>query len=392
MLTAKLKNGQTLCLAHGYSREALKQLRDDEEFLCPSCGEQVILKLGTKRIFHFSHLKDGCEESKYDRESEYHLAGKLALFNWLRRQGIPAAVEQYDPYIRQRPDITFLHQNRHYALEFQCSTIPEECFIKRTQGYESRGYIPLWILGATHLPKYSGKTVQLSGFHYLFYRDALNGPGFIPFFCPDTGRFTLLHSISPYSTSKAFASKAQIHLNRARLRDALIPPSLQQVPGSLWRRKLVQSKLLIGANPATIHTKFLNDLYTAGKNLFLLPPQIGQPGFFSVSVTAFPIIWQTYLFIDLLFKKTPGSFVTVEEIVQSLEKRCARGDIRLRVLPLAKDMTLGALAYEYLSRLAALGFLVHKQDGVFLLQKEMLFPGSTAEQMAMEDEFYRRNT
>ncbi|OCA84251.1 hypothetical protein A8F94_16175 [Bacillus sp. FJAT-27225] len=388
MLTAKTKNGQTINLAIGYSREALKQLREDEEFYCPCCREKVILKLGTKKIFHFAHLREGCAESMYDRESQYHLSGKQALFHWLRSLGIPAALEQYDSSIQQRPDIVFLYENRHYALEFQCSPIPQELFVKRTSNYEKRGYIPLWILGGNQSPTHSAQVFKLSGFHYLFYRCSPGSPGYIPFFCPEKASFTILHSIIPASPLKAFAKKAQFGIKQVGLLDILVPPQPKEVLVSLWKRKVRQSKLAIGANPHSPYKPFLQQLYSARKNIFLLPPEIGIPGLFSVPITSFPVIWQTYVFLDVLSERTAGTTVAVEEIVQCLAERASKGDIQLRELPLAKDITLRTLAYEYLFRLAKQGFLERNQNGLFLFRKEVSFPKTAAEQWEMEENFY----
>ncbi len=113
-------------------------LRNKEEFICPVCGEEVTLKLGNQRIFHFAHKKVGTCRDFYERESVYHMDGKRQLYQWLVQQKIPSILEYYDREIEQRPDVMFVYQGKKYALEYQCSTISETVFMKRTRSYLER--------------------------------------------------------------------------------------------------------------------------------------------------------------------------------------------------------------------------------------------------------------
>lgn len=391
MLTAMLSEGTKICLAHKYERSILEELRRREHFHCPSCGERVILKLGERKIYHFSHVKAGCEESRYERESQYHLAGKLALYNWLKQQNIEAELELYDKQIRQRPDITFYYKNCRYALEFQCTTIPDHVFIKRTENYLHNGYIPLWILGGTHLPKMLYHSITLSGFDYLFYRSSTQGPGYIPYFCPDKNEFNIIHSICPASPSKALAAMKKMNVKQASLTSIVTLPPIAPHPTNLWLKKLERSKLGIGANPNTPYMHFLKELYRKGLNVFLLCPELGQPGYFSLPFVSCPVIWQSYIYLDSLSGLDPGRILTVKEVVGNLKLRVDRGDIILRPLPLAGDMTIEAAVYEYLLRLTISGILSKRHDGSFIFQKKMAFPKTSAAQAAMMEKFYLGN-
>ena len=123
LLTAKLVSGEVISLGANYERLELQKLRDKENFFCRSCSERVILKLGTKRIFHFAHEKGASCTEEFERESEYHMSGKLKLFQWLTDQGISAELECYFPAIKQRADIAFQFEGKTYCLEYQCSKI-----------------------------------------------------------------------------------------------------------------------------------------------------------------------------------------------------------------------------------------------------------------------------
>lgn len=389
VLTAMTKNGAKVCLADGYSRQTLQSWRSSEEFLCPICGGKLMLKLGEKKIFHFAHLKDACAESNFERESEYHLSGKLALFHWLKRQGIQPVLEYYDPAIRQRPDIAFHFQGRCFALEFQCSAIPDHIFIKRTKTYISAGYIPIWILGASHLSRKPGSTVSLSGFEYLFLRTSPGHPGFIPFFNPEQGIFHIVHSIFPYSPSKAFATIETKKLAGFTVKGLIFPspPPMASLP--FWNEKLSRSKLSIGANPKTPFMRFLKDLYRAGLNIFLLPPEIGLPGVKAVAISTYPVIWQAYVVLDVLLGRGPGSIVEAKEAAAGLAWRAGRGEIHTRRLPMAEGYSLEGAASEYLSLLALGGVLIQKGDGIYEIKRELAFPKTAAEQFEAESEFYK---
>ncbi|WP_059173029.1 competence protein CoiA [Bacillus sp. FJAT-27445] len=389
MLTAKTKDGGGICLADGYSRKTLENWRGHEEFYCPVCGGKLLLKLGEQRIYHFSHLRSACEESNFERESEYHLSGKLALFHWLKRQGIPAILEYYDPVISQRPDIAFPFQGQRIALEYQCSPIPDRLFIKRTTAYLSAGYIPFWILGGSHLSLSKNNSAKLSGFHYLFLRSSQGIPGYIPYFCPESGRVTLLQSIIPYSNSKAFARMEQADLETVSFTNLFSPqpPPTPVLPN--WQDKLVQSKLAIGANPKTKYLRFLKELYKAGLNIFLLPPVIGLPGLTSQVISTFPVIWQAYLILDAILGKKPGSVITANEAAASLALRVQEGDVKVRQLPLAAGLSLHSAVSEYLLLLERCGILTSINFGTFMVKKELYFPKTVAEQTTGAEAFFK---
>ncbi|CEG26114.1 competence protein CoiA [Bacillus sp. B-jedd] len=388
MLTANTKNGGRICLANGYSRATLEYWREHEEFFCPMCGGKLRIKLGEKRIFHFSHLSHACEESNFERESDYHLAGKGGLYRWLFRQNIPVAAERYDPHIRQRPDITFHYENRLYALEFQCSTIPDNILIKRTENYVNAGYIPIWILGGSRLPSISGNTITLSGFDYLFLRSSSRNPGFIQAYCPDSGRISLIQNILPYSPSKAFASIQSFPLRKLQLNQLLCPVPAGRLSLFQWKKRLERSKLAIGANPRSPHQLFLEELYKAGLNIFLLPAEIGLPCYNAAAIATFPVIWQMYIYLDLLGKALPGDVITAEEAAACLFRRAERGQLIFRKLPLAKEISEESAAAEYLAMLSSFGLLKRKGEGTFILQKGFTFPKSNAEQFVLSEAFY----
>ncbi|WP_347550712.1 competence protein CoiA family protein [Pseudalkalibacillus hwajinpoensis] len=79
MLTAITKEGILLNLAdtNGGLNE-LRKLRSTREYFCPACGSRVIMKLGEKKIWHFSHHGKVPCLTNSEVESLYHLQGKTS--------------------------------------------------------------------------------------------------------------------------------------------------------------------------------------------------------------------------------------------------------------------------------------------------------------------------
>lgn len=141
MLVALNNNKQLIQLSLNDDRQALKQLRKQQKFFCPACQSPVHLKIGTKNIPHFAHVRDAaCHGAFSERESAIHLTGKSQLFDWLQRIGNPQ-LEAHIPMIQQRPDILY----DDIAIEFQYSRLSKERFDERNAGYAKAGLKPLWI-------------------------------------------------------------------------------------------------------------------------------------------------------------------------------------------------------------------------------------------------------
>jgi competence CoiA-like predicted nuclease len=192
LLNAKTSSGATFSLGNHYRKENLLSLRNKEKFFCPVCGEAVSLKLGNQRIYHFSHRSGTVCRDTFESETIYHMEGKLQLYQWLKGQEIPAELEYFDQTIGQRPDIMFRHAGNKYALEYQCSPITEEIFIKRTDSYFQQNYIPLWIIGSKHIKAKRSNVYSLSNFHYFFLRETKGGQLILPSYCPEEKHFQIL--------------------------------------------------------------------------------------------------------------------------------------------------------------------------------------------------------
>lgn len=74
MLTAIREDGKKV-----YADEVYRE--DGDRYFCPECGSELILRQGTKNIWHFSHKDDNgiCVFRKYDNESAHHKLMKTTI-------------------------------------------------------------------------------------------------------------------------------------------------------------------------------------------------------------------------------------------------------------------------------------------------------------------------
>ncbi|MFJ7729346.1 competence protein CoiA [Neobacillus sp. NPDC097160] len=392
MLTACTKTGKKLCLGFDYRKETLLDLRRKEEFVCPVCGEGVLLKLGDQRIFHFAHKQGSSCRDEFENESSYHMEGKRQLFQWLIRQKIPSVLEYYDREIQQRPDIMFKHKGKKYALEYQCSTIPEKIFQKRTKTYLENDYVPLWIISSSHIHQKRKEIIALSNFHYLFLRSTSSGNLYIPTYCPEKHLFQLVESITSFTIKNAFVESFNYPPFKVEL-DALLEPEKKiHLNLSRWNSENERFILNWALHPQSGQKIFLHEIYNRGLNLFLLPPEIGLPVSHSLLIQTPPIIWQTYLFLDVLANKNPNDSITFQELTFHFNKRIQRKNIILRKLPQLEQLNPILAQIEYLQALEHLGVLQRKGENAFQVQRKIIIPKSNREREEAKQLFYQKNS
>ncbi|MGF6951462.1 competence protein CoiA [Neobacillus sp. B4I6] len=390
MLTAQTKIGEKICLGLDYKKDTLLALRSKEEFFCPICGESVLLKLGDQRIFHFAHKQGGACRDFYESESNYHMEGKRQLYQWLIRQKIPSDLEYYDRDIQQRPDIMFNYNGKKYALEYQCSTIPESIFIKRTNSYLQNGYIPLWILSSNKIIIKKRNIVALSNFQYLFLRTTTSGKFYIPSYCPEKQQFHLVKSITPYSTKNAFANHSSYPIKKIDLSDLLEPKMGNEFNLSSWNSENEKFNLNWALHPGNQHKSFFHEIYNKNLNLFLLPPEIGLPVHHALLLQTPPIIWQTYFFIDIIADKSPDDLISLYEIKCHLNKRIKKKEIIVRNLSQLEKVNPILAIFDYLLLLEQLGMISRKGDTSYQLKRKISIPKSNREREEAKLLFFQK--
>ena len=159
MLVAHNEQKELVQLHRQFTREELQRLRQQQQFFCPQCQEPLQLKIGQIRVPHFSHFQQSeCEALFSERESQTHLLGKQHLYALFERLALSPQLEPYLPQIKQRPDLLIEHDNRQFAIEFQCSNLQQEIFLERTVGFIKAKITPIWIL---HTPQRKKKSLGI---------------------------------------------------------------------------------------------------------------------------------------------------------------------------------------------------------------------------------------
>lgn len=391
MLTAYTKSGTKICLGDGWDRRKLLHLRENNSFCCPLCNESLILKLGEKKIFHFAHKKDSICRLEHENESEYHLKGKLQLYNWLKTQDLKPELEYYDSSIMQRADILFQVKKQRFALEYQCSKINEELFCKRTLGYLSKGYTPIWILGSNQWNRKSTNLSSFSDFHYLFLQKFTSNIWMIPFYCSETQKFIIQQSIQPVSIRKAFSYQKITNISNMDIAQLFSPRFVNPIQPIQWIKELIYYKHQLISFSGSYQNSFLKTIYEHYLHLSLLPPYVGLPVANSVCIITPPLIWQTYLFIDVLYKRNIHSPIKLNEVFLAFKRRVDQKQILLRYLPLNKDeRNLSFAILQYFQLLESTKIIRKLDEQTFMINSDIVVPETVPEQKTMERAFYNR--
>ncbi len=389
MLTAVKKDGTPFSLLPRVPKEKLRRIREDQEFQCPECKEKVMMKIGSRRMEHFAHQKGSLCVESYERESEYHLAGKLQLFQWLKNQQLCPELEPFYPNIRQRPDIGLPYAKKNYALEFQCSTIPPELMIKRTKRYQLRKTAPFWIMGGKNIKRKGEKKVSLSNFDYLFLTKSPSGQWILPAYCSTLKTFILLRNITPLSSRNALTQFSIIPMQQMDFEQLLNPAPISKSFNSAdWKKEIRSQK-------SNVHLQgyhqndFLREMYHASLNCTLLPSFIGLPVPNAPVIETAPLIWQAYVFKDHLHQKNAGEILTFSAVYRSFMQRVRNTQIKLRTLPLAPHISSTRPLAEYLHLLAQLDVLELLNPNTFRIKRKLIVPEHLVLQLEMEDSFYK---
>ncbi|WP_180954277.1 competence protein CoiA [Bacillus sp. M6-12] len=352
MLTAKDALGCTFTLPVTAPSDMLQIIRKGN-FFCPCCNGGLILKAGSIKIPHFAHKSNhGCNASS-EPESLYHLLGKRKLFNWLLSRGIYAELECYLPEIRQRADILAIIGDIKYAIEFQCSSISQAEFEKRTNSYRSAGIFPVWLLSEKWLEHHSGFSINITSFTSLFMKGTAEAP-YLLSYSPLENRLFIRRNLSSISSRKWLGEFAAFYL------DGLPPKMTLPLQTPSWFNEWWKSRerwLMAITTHGSIHKNFLFQLYTSGLSPASLPAEIGIPVSGSHLIETAAIQWQALIYIGT-FKKVPvNGIVSAGVVKKCFSRHINKGDIRLRSFPLMEAVHPWIPVIKYFELLETAGYM-----------------------------------
>ena len=301
MLVA-ITNNKYFSITDNYSREQLIKLRKQQKFLCPQCKSNVQLKVGKVKTPHFAHLpEERCRNLFSEGESETHLLGKIALYNFFKKAGKNVVLEPYITFLSQRPDLLIHDQNETYAIEFQCSTIDSDLLMKRNSGYVQNGMRPFWVLN-TPL-KYVQETdritiVSLTKFEQQFIVN--DDYDYLLTFHPKTNTFYYFAHLLHLQNNQFITKIKRLPIHHQMF--PFIKPKKVAFPQFLSMLKLYKKKTQtyvenkIYTSQKGVNDILLRSIYELKLNRFNMPLFLGIPTKHAMSMKMAAVEWQTALF------------------------------------------------------------------------------------------------
>jgi competence CoiA-like predicted nuclease len=372
-----------------WTKQGLVKLRDHNNFICPTCSNDVELKIGTVITAHFAHKKlTGCT-MKGEAETQYHMKGKIDLFEWLQKQStLTDADIQLEPYIstiKQRPDILFLNGDKSVPIEFQCSTIDSNLLKKRSLQYQKLDMRVLWILGAKSLKRTGTMSFQLSSFQWLFARSTnLRDPLTLTSYCPDLKSFIILHTIIPFSPRSVITNHSKYPLHSISFHKLVNQQPNKRTIMVAWIDKIRRFRQK-AIRFQSKDTKALNLFLYQAKQLPLtyLPSLAFLPLNLNYLIESPVYVWQGWILLYIEAIPLNTSF-TFQDVYYYLAKKVKEGIISIRNL-LSVDVHYSFVIKEYLIQLCHFSIIKQKQKNVFIKQ-------STIEWSRRIEELYSSDT
>ncbi|MCX8046370.1 MAG: competence protein CoiA family protein [Anoxybacillus gonensis] len=381
MFVALFKNGEVCSLLDDWTVEQLHVWRATESFFCPVCRKRVQLKIGKKRMPHFAHEAKCIIET--ERETIAHLQGKQQLYEWLLNERLEVGVETYLPHIQQRPDIFVVHQQKMYALEYQCSTISSSLFTKRTKAYMNANMIPIWILHSSHVQR-RGLFFRLSSFLWLFFNDQ----EMIPFYCSTQRTMSFLHHLIPLSATIAYGEWTTVPLHALSFSSLRKRMNRQQTAlFDAWNIKKKQWRM----SPLYYRTNrtFCRIVYEAHMTPSLFPHEAGIPLRHSYWFETPPFVWQTYMLLEMMNIPLHVTF-SFHQLYDRLQRFIRQNLIHIRSLPLVTKTHYSYALMDYLHALVSLRFLKKVGKSSFQRIRSWSLPQNMEEAIRGDEQVLRR--
>ena len=162
MFIAINSNGKKQFAFHE-DKERLYSLAKAKELYCPHCQKNVFFRGGTKKIHHFYHERHVECSFVGEPETQEHLSGKLAIYNWVKEKYPNAYVALEERIIKtnQIADVYADFGNGHkFAFEIQCAEQTAEKWLERRKLYAIAGIKDIWLFGANYYKEITAKDIE----------------------------------------------------------------------------------------------------------------------------------------------------------------------------------------------------------------------------------------
>lgn len=383
MNAAMMDNGKLIRITNHLSKSRLEHVRTTCKFYCPECREEVQLKLGEHRVYHFAHKQlTAC--SLASGETAYHQAGKEAIMNWLKRLGHKPALEKYMSKVHQRPDVTVSIGNEAYAIEFQCANISWQELRRRTAGLRKAGLFPIWMIGANRLKRKSAQLFSFSSIHWGILRESEKRR--LIFFCPIHNRFIHLDQFLVFQPKKICAAMTVRPPSAySKIPALLSPPSSKRQVNQQWLKCIQQFR----QRPPRIlsnESKRLRDIfYEHHQTAFpFLPTALFIPVQEAYIFTSPVYVWQGCLY-DWMMRKKGNRRVTIQQLMKEINRCVQMKEVKLRYSDVSRE-EIKVVITEYVKALVRQGFLHMTKEGNYEVSSNQM-PIQTLDEVLKRDAF-----
>lgn len=363
LLQAMTEKGESIIPAL-FSKTQLEQLKTQHTFWCPSCKQEVVLKIGQQIMPHFAHKQlQQCVLQK--GEGTYHETGKILLYQWLKSQGLEVYLEKWMPSIKRTPDLTIKLGGKEIVLEYQCARIDIKTLQTRMNDYKQANLAQLWILGGNRLKRKQNGDLILDEFtkqcihHFKDYAPQLY------YFCSIQKQFIVYPHILPAMHHQNSTLPVIRSLRSFTFIELLNQAKLSiHAQFSLWNRKKYMfrtrpSRKLFGAE-----LTYRTWLYEQNLHIEKLPSLIYLPISTQYKMKTNPWNWQSRIIISLFLHKPKYTLFTLKQCHLLLKTHFVK-----HLSPIHLDQT--SPVEEYLMLLERLGYVKRKAKNQFQILKRI---------------------
>lgn len=383
MNAAIMDNGKLIRMTHHLSKSRLEHVRTTCKFYCPECREEVQLKLGEHRVYHFAHKQlTACPLAS--GETAYHQAGKETIMNWLKGLGHKPALEKYMSNIHQRPDVTVSIGKETYAIEFQCANISRQELRRRTAGLREAGLFPIWMIGANRLNRKSAQLFSFSSIHWGILRESEERR--LIFFCPIQKRFIHLDQFLVFQPTKICAAMTVRPPSSYREMPAFLsPPSSKRQVNQQWIKCIQQFRQRPPRSLSNESKRLRNIFYEHHQTAFpFLPTELFIPVQEAYIFTSPVYVWQGCLY-DWMMRKKGSGRVTIQQLMMEINRCVQMKEVKLRYGDVSRE-EIKEVVTAYVNALVRQGFLHMTKEGNYEVSSNQM-PIRTLDEVLKRDAF-----
>lgn len=372
MIIALDKDENQINLFEMKSRVDSIKVKNMGPFKCPICKKLVRLKSGTKRRAHFAHIDvTECENGR--EESKEHYEGKYDLYEYFKGTTGRVYIEKNIQAINQRPDILIEIGNVIICIEYQCSNIPLQQMIDRTQSYKDISFKVLWILGMKMFQQKSRFSFSLNSL--AIYCLGNSKYATLCFYDTDSKSFVKLSSLIAFSPKIFIGMKTNIKIQRCNLLQLLSHVKINKRDFvTTWcelKKKYRRSQ----------HLQYKDRFYPLKELIYslqidYLPSVIGVPLESNSLLNEHCIAWQGIVYFKFIHSKKIGEIIYVKEVNEFFYQQIETGNWRMNECNNKDESKLENCVENYINFLVQFRIVKWMKNGKIMKIADAIIPKS----------------